>query len=121
MIQINILEDMDTIEENDYARQLHLFYSGQSDYLQTTNCYGGGPINRLGWIKAKYFCPFWVGKKVKDFVEGMDKFYVENSIEFIRGNIPKQHVEYLKKEEVELLEYRWKLCIENRKPEGNTP
>ena len=111
MIQISLLEDTDTIQENDYVRQLQLFYNGQSDCLQTTSCYGGGPMNRLGWIKAKYFCPYWVGKKVKNFVDGIDKFY---SVEFIRGDIPKESIEPLKKEEIKLLEYGWKLAKDNK-------
>jgi hypothetical protein len=111
MIQINLLEDTDVIQENDYVRQLQLFYNGQSDYVQTTSSYGGRPINRLGWIKAKYFCPHWVGEKVKDFVDGVSKFY---NVEFIRGDISKEHIEPLKKEEIKLLEYSWKLAKNNK-------
>lgn len=99
MIAVGILEDHDTIDADDCVRQLSLIFTGQSDYLATTSTYGGSPINRLGWIRADTFCPFWVGKKVGDFrraMLGRDRHATEVSdYEFVRGPVPKLHMERL--------------------------
>lgn len=108
MISVSILEDIDVIQSTDYVRQLSLTFEGQSDYLATTATYGGGAINRLGWIPAKYFCPFWVGKTVKEFRSRMEATGRHSSevcdYEFIRGDIPKSHLEKLTKKQIEIAE-----------------
>jgi hypothetical protein len=99
MISVQILEDDDVILADDLVRQLSLTYTGQSDYLATTATYGGGPINRLGWIRADVVCPFWVGKAVGKFRKAMlgrDRHACEiSNYEFVRGPVPKSHMEDL--------------------------
>lgn len=104
MITVQILERFDVIEANDFARPLNLMYEGQSDYLMTNSTYGGTPINRLGWMRAKFVCPFWVGKTVGEFLECFDAF---NSFEFVRGDVPIQHQEKLTKEELLIVTRIW--------------
>jgi hypothetical protein len=97
MISIQMLEDSDIIEATDWVRQLSLTYDGQSDTLLTTGTYGGSRINRLGWMLAAEVCPAFVGKTVGKFNRGMDfkhRHMTEVSqYEFIRGNVPKSHLE----------------------------
>ena len=117
LIQINLLEDSDVIRPNDWVRQLQLTFTGQSDYLATNSTYGGSPINRVGWIPARYTCPYWVGKTVGEFrnkMLGLDRHAVEmTDYEFARGDIPKHHLERLTKEEIRLAEQTWKWTTEN--------
>jgi len=100
VLDIQLLEESDTIRATDWIRQLSLIYTGQSDYLATSNTYGGSPMNRLGWIRVDHYCPFWVGKTVGEYnhaMEGKDRHAVEKcQFEFIRGMIPKSHMESLK-------------------------
>ena len=113
MIALQLLEDLDTIEATDNVRQLSLVYAGQSDYLATNATYGGSPINRLGWMPARYVCPAWVGKTVGEFREAMlgrDRHAVEiANYEFVRGNVPLSHCEKLTKEERKGCEFTWNL------------
>ncbi len=108
MITIQLLEAQDIILETDYTRQLSLLFTGQSDYLAKNSTYGGSPLNRLGWLPAKYQCPYWVGKTVGEFNTQMLEI---SSIryEFVRGAIPREHYEKLTREELRLLEYSWGL------------
>lgn len=102
MITIQMLEDQDVIQADDLVRQLSLMYEGQSDYLMTTSTYGGGAINRLKWIPAKYNCPFWVGKTVGTFNEKMERF--GSGYEFIRGAVPSDHLERLTDSQIKIAE-----------------
>ena len=117
MIEVSILEDTDVIKENDFARQLSLVYDGQSDYLATNATYGGSPMNRLGWMPAKFVCPAWVGKTVGEFRKtmlGRDRHTVEMSnYEFVRGKVPTSHYERLTKEERKGCEFTWNLVTQN--------
>lgn len=118
MIVVNILEDQDTIQPDDFVRQLHLTFTGQSDYLETNSTYGGFPVNRLGWVPAKFICPYWVGKTVGEFrnkMLGRNRHAVELSdYEFIRGKVPASHCEKLTKEERKGCESVWKLFTEKQ-------
>jgi hypothetical protein len=111
MISVNILEDSDIIERDDWVRQLSLVYTGQSDYLATNATYGGGAMNRLGWTPAWVVCPFWVGKQVGAFRKkmlGRDRHAVEMSdYEFVRGAVPKLHQEQLTAEEIQISRMVW--------------
>lgn len=98
--RIDLLDKDDVIQPNDYVRQLNLSYNGQSDYLQTTSTYGGCPINRLKWIPAKYMCPAYVGKTVKEFNNGQ--------FEFIRGKVPEEHLEVLTDSQLKNAKMIWK-------------
>lgn len=106
MITIQLLEDNDVIQADDLVRQLSLMYSGQSDYLETISTYGGGPVNRLGWIPAKYTCPFWVGKTVGEFTQRMGRF--GSDYEFVRGKVPNTHLEKLTKSQLKIAQSTWK-------------
>lgn len=88
MKTVGILEPSDRIEAGDLVRQLALSYEGQSDYLATNATYGGGRINRLGWIAVGEFCPAWIGKTVGEFNRAL-----RASHEFVRGPVPKAHLE----------------------------
>lgn len=118
MISVSILENQDIIQEDDCVRQLSLVYTGQSDYLATNATYGGSPMNRLGWLPAKFVCPAWVGKSVGEFRKtmlGRDRHAVEMSnYEFVRGQVPKSHYEKLSKEELNGCELTWNLFNESR-------
>jgi hypothetical protein len=111
MISIAMLEDNDVIQADDFVRQLSLIYTGQSDYLATNATYGGSPMNRLGWIPAKYMCPAWVNKTVGEFNQAMmgrDRHATEKSVyEFIRGAVPKDHCEKLTREELKIANMIW--------------
>ena len=97
MITVQLLEGPDEIQASDWVRQLSLIFTGQSDYLATENTYSGRAMNRLGWMRAGYVCPAWIGKTVADFNKAMNpkhRHAVETSAyEFIRGEIPAQHRE----------------------------
>lgn len=112
MIPIFVLEDSDVIKEDDLVRQLSLVYDGQSDYLATNSTYGGSPMNRLGWIPARVFCPAWVDKTVGDFrrtMLGRDRHATEMSdYEFVRGPVPLHHRELLTTKELKLANMVWK-------------
>lgn len=118
MISVSILENQDIIQEDDCVRQLSLVYTGQSDYLATNATYGGSPMNRLGWLPAKFVCPAWVGKSVGEFRKtmlGRDRHAVEMSnYEFVRGQVPTSHYEKLSKEEINGCEFTWNLFNESR-------
>jgi len=111
MISVNILEDLDKIEKDDWVRQLNLIYTGQSDYLQTNATYGGMPMNRMRWIPAWAFCPAWVGKTVGEFRREMlkrDRHATEMSdYEFVRGEVPKRHKESLTAKEIKIARMIW--------------
>jgi hypothetical protein len=98
-ISVQILEPDDVLKKDDHVRQLFQTFEGQSDYLATISTYGGGRINRLGWMKAEEVCPFWVGKPIKEFLNalyGMQSgLYTKNRVpyEFIRGPVPQLHWE----------------------------
>jgi len=106
MISVNILENNDVIQDDDWVRQLNLIYDGQSDTLATNGTYSGMPMNRTRWIPARVFCPAWIGKLVGDFREAMmtfDRHESETSdYEFVRGNVPSHHQEPLTKDELKI-------------------
>lgn len=96
MIQIHLLEDFDIIKPDDLCRQLELDYDGQSDHLIFTSPYSGTKINRLGWLRAKNVCPYWIGKTVGDFnskLTSKSNHHKHSPYEFVRGNIPLSHME----------------------------
>ena len=92
MIQLQLLELTDIIQADDWVRPLKLIYDGQSDYLQTSSTYGGCRINRLGWIKASEYIPYWVGKTLKQYYNKKWS-YPPPQLEIVRGQIPFHHQE----------------------------
>jgi len=98
MKQVYILEDNDILQENDWCRQLGIAREGQSDIVSDWGTYGGQPINRMKWIPVSIILPYWVGKTVGEYNNGLDKLiYYHPKFEFLRGELPKHHIEtYLK-------------------------
>ena len=96
-ITVLMLDDKDVILPTDFVRQLSLVFDGQSDHLATTATYGGGRINRLGWMLASEVCPGWIGRTVGRFnaaMTGRDRHATElSAYEFVRGDIPESHWE----------------------------
>lgn len=89
MKTINILEENDTIDPEDWCRPLILISmsGGLSDSYAFTNCYSGLPENNVKWVKVrKVFGECWFGKKVKEVLENLPLY------EFVRGDIPKSHL-----------------------------
>lgn len=96
MISVQILEPSDTIEATDWARQLH------HDGYARNNTYSGSPMNRMGWMQARFVCPFWIGKTVSEYTARCGPY------EFVRGAVPHSHQEQLTGEELELCNIRTK-------------
>jgi hypothetical protein len=90
MITVQLLEDNDIIQATDWCRPMVIQpVNPWSDTVVFTNTYGGGPINNVKWLTAKQCCPYWIGKKLKDFNDGMGR--TGTWYEFIRGDIPEKH------------------------------
>jgi uncharacterized protein (DUF3820 family) len=93
MKTIQYLEGRDVIQRGDYCRPLSLVYEGQSDYLQTTNPYGGGPMNNTKWLQVERAgMDAWIGKEVGAFnraMGGLGKPHQGTTLyEFVRGELP---------------------------------
>lgn len=90
MISIQLLEDTDIIQATDWCRPMTIqTISPWSDTITFTNTYSGNPENNVRWLTAQQCCPFWIGKKVKDYNDGIEK--MGTWYEFIRGPIPTKH------------------------------
>jgi hypothetical protein len=90
MITIQLLEDNDIIQATDWCRPMVIqTISNWSDTISFTNTYSGDPENNVKWLTAEQCCPAWVGKRLKDFNDGMERLGVWH--EFIRGNLPVKH------------------------------
>jgi len=90
MITLQILEDNDIIQQSDWCRPMTIqTINPWSDTYVFTNTYSGQPENNVRWLTAKQCCPAWIGKTVKEFNDGMEKF--GNWYEFMRGPIPNKH------------------------------
>ena len=92
-----ILNDMDVLQAGDFARPLELEYTGQSDYLATTNTYGGTPMNHMRWVQLERLeLTRWIGKTVLEFNTLMDSLSKPHQpyshYEFCRGALSKDHV-----------------------------
>lgn len=93
MKQIAYLEADDIIQEGDFMRPLDLVYEGQSDYLATSSCYTGSPMNHTRWCQVERAgIPFWIGKTVGEFNDtsfNLGRHSTETTAyEFVRGDIP---------------------------------
>ena len=86
MLSLQMLEADDRIQPWDWCRPLHLHtMSPQGDGYSFRSCYGGGPENNLKWCLVQdVLGPVWRGAKVRDITR-------VTHMEFVRGNIPKQH------------------------------
>jgi hypothetical protein len=88
MISIQMLEDNDVIDPEDWCRPLNIVSmgGGHSDYYSFKSEYSGTPENNVKWVKVKYILgKVWHGKTVKEIDEGLGKFV---KYEYVRGNIP---------------------------------
>lgn len=85
MKTIQILEDKDTIDPEDWCRPMMLITmsGGTSDSMSFKSMYSGGPENNVMWVKVKdVIGPVWGGKTVREFNNRAVPF------EFVRGHIP---------------------------------
>jgi hypothetical protein len=90
MISLQLLEEDDIIQANDWCRPMSIQpVDPWSDTIVFTNTYGGNTVNNVKWLTATQCCPFWIGKKLKDFNDGMES--TGTWYEFVRGNIPNNH------------------------------
>lgn len=88
MKQVLILEDQDVIHKDDCVRQLDILLShSQADNILQESSYGSR-INRMKWLSAQEYMPYWVGKTVGQFRAGS-----KIGVEIIRGDVPVAHKE----------------------------
>jgi hypothetical protein len=84
-----MLEDDDKIRATDLFRPLKIVSvdGGHSDMISFSNTFSGNPENNAKWVRVEQVIgDFWYGKTVKEFNSGID------SHEFIRGDIPTNHL-----------------------------
>lgn len=95
MITIQLLEDTDLIDPEDWCRPLQILpMSPQSDYYSFKSCYSGQPENNVEWCKVKHVIgKCWFGKTVLEFHSRFKycQHSYEYRYEFVRGDIPKSH------------------------------
>lgn len=87
MITISMLEDDDVIKADDWCRPLRL-WGNDTGEVQPPNEYKGRTTNNVKWCKADIMMPIWVGRRVIEYHEAIK--YIK--YEFIRGNIPENHL-----------------------------
>ena len=103
MITVQILEDSDKIQPDDWLRPLRLttMSGGMSDYYSFETCYTGLPENNVRWCRVEQILgDIWYGKSVGEFSQYFEK---HGRYEFIRGSIPKEHQYGLTKPELKIL------------------
>jgi len=97
MITVNILEDNDLIDPEDWCRPLALVATdnGYGDGYSFSSPYTKTPINNLKWVKVKHILgKYWYGKTIKQFNgDGYSKAWshVETRMEFMQGSPPASH------------------------------
>lgn len=92
MKHIFLLEENDIIQSDDWCRPLYLISmnGGYSDYYSFECHFSGTPINNTKWCQVKrIFGDNWNGKTVAEFRKTNDEF---QKYEFVRGDIPLEHV-----------------------------
>ena len=90
MKTIQLLEDEDLINPNDWCRPLirSADYSNYSDAWMTSGTYDGNPLDHLKWIPVWLkLGQCWWGYKYQEYTSNKNM----TPIEFIRGNIPNTH------------------------------
>jgi hypothetical protein len=91
MITIQILEDEDKIDAEDWCRPLSLMSmsGGHGEGYSFKSQYSGTPENNVEWVKVKHvFGSYHYGCTVKKMRREMKRI---GSYEFVRGDIPKRH------------------------------
>lgn len=97
MISIQLLEENDHINANDWCRPLALMSTGNGygDGYSFSSPFTKTPLNNLKWVRVKHVLgPYWYGKTVKQFNgDGYSTAWahVETRMEFMRGNFPSEH------------------------------
>lgn len=89
MITVQLLEATDTIDPEDWCRPLSIvsMSGGHSDGYSFKNMYSGTPENNAKWVKVKDTIGTpWFGSTVQSYCKA-----VQQSTEFVRGDIPKSH------------------------------
>jgi hypothetical protein len=87
-----LLEDADKVEMTDYCRPLRLIQNSWSDSFDTTNEFGGSPINNFKWtLVSTIYGDYWDGKTVGE-INAPKGHYGAYPSEFIRGEIPDDHI-----------------------------
>lgn len=92
MIAVQILEDHDILEPDDWCRPLQIvsMSGGMSDYYSFRSCYTGTPENNAEWVQAKHVIGSgWFGQALSEFTHGMKKLGL--GYEFVRGEVPLDH------------------------------
>ena len=88
MITIQILEDNDIVNADDWCRPLEIesMSGGMSDHFSFRSVYSGTPCNNAKWVRVRdVFGKCWFGSKVGEFWKKGFEY------EFIRGKIPEEH------------------------------
>jgi hypothetical protein len=88
MISIQLLDDNDIVEPEDWCRPLSIvsMNGGHSDYYSFKSQYTGAPENNVKWVKVKYILgKCWHGKTVSEIDAELGKFI---KYEYVRGDIP---------------------------------
>ena len=93
MKQVNILEDDDVVLGDDWCRPLQIVSmgGGMSDDYSFTCCYTGKPENNAKWVQVGRLYDMedlWKDSTVK-VLNSINEGYMQ---EFVRGDIPKQHI-----------------------------
>jgi hypothetical protein len=85
MINIQLLEESDTVRADDWCRPL-VIRTMDSGEVSFRCMYSGVPENNVEWVQAKYiFGKMWFGCRVIEFNSKIATPY-----EFARGDIPKR-------------------------------
>jgi hypothetical protein len=88
LIAVNILEEDDIIQADDWCRPLNIISmsGGHSDHYSFKSCYTGSPENNVEWVQVKHVIgKCWIGTTIKDFTRAVTRY------EFLRGTPPKKH------------------------------
>jgi hypothetical protein len=101
MINVQILENNDILQEDDWCRPLNItsMSGGMSDDYTFESF--GRPINNAKWCAVAVSFPYWIGKCINDMPQSI-RYH-----EFIRGIVPKQHIHPNGKETAEQQKLRF--------------
>ena len=112
-----MLEEKDKVQPGDFCRPMHIvtMSGGHSDEYSFTCCYTGRPENHTKWVQVeRHYGDMWMGNTV-DEINNMSKH--ATPMEFIRGELPFNHIEPLTESEVKPL---WKKHLDKLKTPKHT-
>jgi len=92
MITIQILQNNDILQEDDWCRPLLLttMSGGMSDDYSFTNMYSGTPENNVKWCQVGISFPYWVDGTLGKLKRRV--LYEFGDYEFVRGTPPRSHI-----------------------------